>query len=277
MFDHTQAINQHYGQDDLSARILTALQNAGKNVNALTRDDLSAFDEFHTGGREETRHLARLAGLREGMTVLDVGSGIGGPARTLAAEFGCRVVGLDLTQEFCNAAEMLTERTGLAKQVRFQCGNALAMPFPDATFDRIWTQFVGMNIADKGGLYSQFRKVLKDGGRLAFHEVMAGSGGGLHYPVFWAQDESLSFLRPAPEIHQLLIDRGFREIAWHDISQDTIDWWRNLSARPTQEGQPRLGLGVFADNVPQKAANVLRNLEEGRIVMIMAVLELAKS
>jgi sarcosine/dimethylglycine N-methyltransferase len=276
MSDHAQAINQHYAPNDLSARILDSLRNAGKDPNALTRDDLNAFDEFHLGGIAETRHLAQLAGLHEGMEVLDVGSGLGGPARTLAAEFGCRVVGLDLTQEFCNAAEMLTARVGLANQVSFQCDSALAMPFPESTFDVVWTQFVGMNIPDKATLYDQFRKVLKNGGRLALHEVIAGSGEALHLPVFWSDDGALSFLRPAPEIRQLLSDRGFKEITWLNYSQETIDWMRKVSAPARQEGAPRPSFGVIVENAQQKSANVLQNLEEGRIVVMMAVLELAK-
>ena len=120
MSDYAHAINQLYGQAELSAKILTALREAGKDLDALTRDDLASFDEQHDGGREATRELARLTGLREGMHVLDVGSGLGGPARTLAAEFGCQVTGLDLTEEFCRAAIMLTARVGLQERITFQ-------------------------------------------------------------------------------------------------------------------------------------------------------------
>src|SRR5713101_4547194 len=117
MSDDARAINQHYGQAELSAKLLAALREAGKDLEALTRDDLASFDEQHDGGREATRELARLAELREGMHVLDVGSGLGGPARTLAAEWGCRVTGLDLTEEFCHGATMLTARVGLQECV----------------------------------------------------------------------------------------------------------------------------------------------------------------
>ena len=96
-----------------------------------------------------SQELARLTGLHEGMHVLDVGSGLGGPARTLAAEFGCRVTGRDLTEEFCRAAVMLTVRVGLQDRITFQHGSALDLPFEEATFDVVWTQGVFMNIADK--------------------------------------------------------------------------------------------------------------------------------
>src|SRR5689334_24083810 len=150
MSEYDASINRQYGYSDLGDSILNALQQAGKNIDHLTREDLSPFDEFHPGGIIETRNLARLAGLKPGMYVLDAGSGMGGPARTFAAEFGCRVTGLDLTQEYCNVAEMLSARAGFSReQVDFRCGNVLEMPFEDHTFDAALTQFVGMNIEAK--------------------------------------------------------------------------------------------------------------------------------
>ena len=100
MIKAEETIANHYGQNNLEGITLTALENAGKNIDALTRDDIASFDEFHFGGRAETRRLAGLAQLEKGMHVLDVGSGVGGAARTLAGEFGCQVSGLDLTEAF---------------------------------------------------------------------------------------------------------------------------------------------------------------------------------
>ena len=151
MPNYPRSINDQYGQPDLSSRILKALQDAGKDINSLTREDLSSFDEFHGGGLAATKELASLAGPLEGLQVLDVGSGIGGPARTLASEYGCEVTGIDLTEEFCLAAEMLTARLGLDDKVRFRCGNALDLPFDDATFDLVWMQNSSMNIPEKKG------------------------------------------------------------------------------------------------------------------------------
>src|SRR5215813_3523454 len=212
MSDYAHAINRIYGQAELGAKILTALREAGKDLETLTRDDLASFDEQHGGGREATRELARLTGLRAGMYVLDVGSGLGGPARTLAAEFGCQVVGIDLTEAFCEVATMLTAQVGLTHKVKFEHGGALKMPFEDATFDVVWTQFAGMNIQDKGSLYAEIRRVLKPGGRLALHEVMAGARRDLHFPVLWANDPILSFLRPPEQIQELLADNGFHKV-----------------------------------------------------------------
>jgi sarcosine/dimethylglycine N-methyltransferase len=277
MPDYQKSVNQQYGQADLGTKILDTLKRLGKDINTLSRDDLSRFDEFHIGGIAETRSLARMAGLRAEMHVLDVGSGLGGPARTLAAEFGCRVTGLDLTEEYCRAAEMLTARTGLSDQITFKQGNALEMPFEDSTFDVIWTQFVGMNIGDKERLYSEFRRVLKNGGILAFHEVMAGEMGDLHYPVFWANEPSLNFLKPLEEIRQRLTTNGFHEVVWKDLSQSSIEFFQMMLERARKEGPPALGFQVFvADSVPQKAANVVQNLAEKRAVVVQGVYQLKK-
>ena len=279
MSDYAHAINQHYGQAELSAKILTALQEAGKDIAALTRDDLAAFDEHHGGGREATRELARLVGLREGMHVLDVGRGIGGPARTLAAEFGCRVIGLDLTEAFCRAAEMLTARVGLHDRVTFRQGNALAMPFAEATFDVVWTQDVLMNIAEKPRLFAEIYRVLRPGGHLAFQANLAGQVPGVSYPTFWADDARLSFLLPPEECRRLLVASGFQERAWSDTTAQAVARAHTRLASgseeaPSGDGPPALGLGVLvATDLDSILANMLRNFAEGRLAKVMAVFE----
>lgn len=276
MTDYAHAINQQYGTTDLGARVLSILQKAGKNIDALTQDDLSSFDQFHIGGIIETRKLAHVAGIEPGMRILDVGSGLGGPARVLAAEFGCHVTGIDLTEEFCKVAEMLTERVGLAHQVSFKHGSALDMSFPDNSFDVVWTQFAGMNIENKARLYDQMRAVLKDGGILAMHEIMAGPVEGLHFPVLWANDPSISFLKPPEEIRGLLAEKGFTPLVWNDITSDSNAWFESMIARASQPDRPP-GFDVFIlENVAQKAGNILHSLRENRIVVMQIVSRLAK-
>jgi SAM-dependent methyltransferase len=279
MSDYAQAINQHYGQAELSTKILTALREAGKDIAALTRDDLAPFDEHHRGGREATRELARLAGLRAGMDVLDVGSGLGGPARTLAAEFGCRVIGLDLTEACCRAAEMLTARAGLHDRVTFRQGNALDLPFAEATFDVVWTQDVFMNIEDKPRLFAEMHRVLRPGGRLAFQASLAGPVPGVYYPTFWADDARLSFLLPPEECRRLLVASGFQERAWYDTTVPAGAQTRTRLApgsaeAPTDTGAPTLGLALlFATDFDVRMANMRRNYAEGRLGKFVAVFE----
>src|SRR5919109_5189440 len=186
------AVERHYTRPNLENTILTALKNAGKDVDQLTVDDLAPIDEFHTRGREATANLAFLLGknLQPNFHVLDVGSGIGGPSRYLASRFGCHVTGLDLVGEYCCVADSLAKRVKLDNLLTYRQGDATQMPFDDATFDVVWTQYASMNIADKHGLYSEMYRVLKPGGKLAVDEAYKGSSdmddSSIHFPLPWA-------------------------------------------------------------------------------------------
>ena len=158
-------MSDHWGRERLAETILEALVACGRDLDALTIDDLAVTDQFHGGGKAATLRLARLFGARAGMRVLDVGGGLGGPARTLAVEFGCRPAVIDLTESYVRAGQMLTARLGLEDRVTHQVGNALDLPFDDGAFDILWTQNSGMNIADKARLYAGFHRVLRPGGR----------------------------------------------------------------------------------------------------------------
>lgn len=272
MSQYSESLNQHYAPTDIAARILERLRQAGKDLDKLTRDDLAPFDEFHGGGRESTRELARLAALAPGMQVLDIGSGIGGPARTLAAEFGCRVTGIDITAEYCRAAEMLTDKVGLSTQVQFQCGNALDMPFGDAVFDVVWSQNTMMNMEDKARLFTEVHRVLRPGGVFAFEVVLAGQVADPHYPAFWASSPSLSFLVSSEEMRAMLASSGLRERMWEDTTQRTIVNQRKRKLALAAGATPVLGLGVIVPTeLEAKMANGLRNNEEGRTRTVEAV------
>jgi ubiquinone/menaquinone biosynthesis C-methylase UbiE len=273
MSGYERPVNEHYGRSDLAAKILEALRVAGKDPDALAIEDLAPIDQLHARGRVATLELARLAGITPRMRVLDVGGGLGGPARTLAGEFGCALEVLDITEEFCRAGEMLTARTGLADLVSFRHGSALEMPYPDATFDVAWTQHSSMNIADKVRLYVEIRRILRPGGRLAMHEILAGEVSPIHFPVPWAWGPSLSHLRPPEEVRTLLKDTGFAGLTWIDETAPALSWYqKRLAASP---GRP-LALGpdlVFGDDAAEMLRNQVRNLEEGRISIVKAVLK----
>jgi SAM-dependent methyltransferase len=271
--EYAESVNAHYGRAELEATVLAALRAAGKGEGTLTPDDLAPLDQFHTGGKPSTFELARLAGLTTGMQVLDVGGGIGGPARTLAAEFGCHVTVLDLTEEFCRTGEMLTERTELADRVEFRCASALDMPFADDSFDAAWSQHSSMNIEDRERLYAEVCRVVRPGGRFAFHEIMLGPEGNIHFPVPWARDPSISFLRPPEAVRQLLEATGFRTVDWIDATAEATEWFR---ARLASAGTSPSPLGLHLLLGPEAATmfrNVLRNLEENRVTVIKAVIE----
>ena len=188
------AVAQHYGRGGLLDRILAALIKAGKDPDHLTTDDLAPLDEFHSRRRKATEELARMLAPVASDRILDVGSGLGGPARYLAATYGCRVSGIDLTPEFVSTAAELTRRAGLTERVDFRVGSALAVPFPDASFDTAWSQNVAMNIADRAGWYAELHRVLKPGGRLANQDVAQDDGGPISFPVMCAERPEISFL-----------------------------------------------------------------------------------
>ena len=156
-----QQVATHYTHGSLQQAILDALKQMGKDPERFTAMDLSTGDEFHLGWLPATAALAKDLGLAPGMHVLDVGCGIGGPARYFAEAHKCRVTGIDLTEEFVQVAAELTRRCGLADLVTFRQGSALDLPFDAGTFDAATLIHVGMNIADKARLFEEVRRVLK--------------------------------------------------------------------------------------------------------------------
>ena len=263
---HIQAIHDYWDRDGLGQAILDVLAASGKNLNTLTIDDLAPLDQFHGGGKAATVRLARLAGLQPGMQVLDVGGGLGGPARTLAAEFGCHVIEIDLTESYVQAAEILTARLGLDDRVTHHVGNALELPFENGTFDVVWTQNSGMNIAAKDRLYAGFQRVLRPGGLLALQEPMAGPVQPPIFPVMWARDATTSFLPVPAEMRALIEAAGFRARAWEDVTIDIAGSGAD-AAVPTHTIQS-LVMGEALDAISRAGR---RNRDEGRIVMVQAV------
>jgi len=275
--DYTKSVNEHYGLQDLGTAFIEALRAEGKDPDKLSYQDLTEADHFHSRGKEATLKLARMADLRSGQSVLDVGGGIGGPARVLAAEFDCVVTVLDLTEEYCRVGEMLTARTGLSDKVTFKVGNALDMPFPDASFDVVWTQHSSMNMVDKESLYSEAHRTLRPGGRLAIHEIMAGPEQPIHFPVPWASAQEISFLRPAAEMRALIAAAGFKEVAWTDVTQNTQEWIQQrfaAAAAAGPSGPSPLGTQILlGEKFGVAMKNISDNLAEGRVVVIEAVFD----
>jgi MPBQ/MSBQ methyltransferase len=269
-----QAVETHWTVTNLGDTILAALQKMGKDIDALTPADLAPIDEFHIRGRESTQELAAHAGVRPEWDVLDVGSGLGGSARYLAVEYGCRVTGLDLTQAYCDVATMLSQRLGLSSRTVFHHGSALAMPFADATFDLAWTEHAQMNIADKARFYGEIARVLKPGGRLAFHDIFQGPGGAVYFPVPWAGEPSISHFITPDALGALLESVGFQVHHWHDVSQEALAWFQRAVEHVTLHGPPLLGTHLLLGaNARVTQEHQLRNLAEGRIVALQVVLE----
>lgn len=270
MDKYESLINSQYSQSNLIGRIYSALEGVGKDLENLTLDDLAEFDQLHGGQRTGTRALANLAGLQPGMNVLDIGSGIGGPARTLASEYGCQIVGIDLTDEYIEAAAALTNKVRLGDRVSFRKGSALNLPFEGDSFDVAWSQNVFMNIEDKGSAIKEARRVLRPQGILAMEIMLAGEKDGLEYPVLWADRPDISFLVPPDEFRRFMAQAGLIELKWEDVTQRAVESVRRRQALPPGE-QPMLGIDVYTDNVPTKGRNTLRGLAEGQIMDLYVV------
>ncbi len=272
--ENQQLVHEQYGAVSLQDRVNDALWRAGLGTVTLTWSDLVPLDQFHVRGLAATRQLAEALSIQPGSHVVDVGCGLGGPARFLAATYACRVTGIDLTQPFIDVATTLTERCGLTQSVTFRRADALALPFAESSFDDAWTQHVAMNIVDRKTFYAEIYRVLKPGGRLAIYDVLAGDGRPLIFPVPWARRSKLSFLLTSAEMKDLLGETGFQELSWVDKTADSLAWLAELKSR-VQNKRP-LGIDVvMGDHFPEMAENLGRNLQAGRLRLVQAVVRRA--
>jgi SAM-dependent methyltransferase len=263
-------LESHYAARDIEARILAALRDAGLDPErGLTPKDLGALDHFHTGGMRATYELLRMARIHAGDRVLDIGAGLGGSARLLAAECGCRVDGIELSADYCVGAALLNRLTGMDDRIAVHLGSALDLLFGDALFDVAWMQNVGMNIEDKRRLYTEIRRVLKPGGRFAFQEMAAGTTAAAYYPLPWASDPADNSLISAEAMRVLLGECGFEEDDFADTSDAHLH-------RPAEPAAPNaLSLGVFVDDLGLKAGNARRSLQEGQVRLVRGVFRAA--
>ena len=262
-------VANYYTRGRLEDSILQALSRAGKDLANLTHGDLAALDEFHVGGREATQELAAQMELRPGIRLLDVGSGIGGPARYFAAEHGCNVTGVDLTEEFVLVSRSLTRRTKLDHAAEFLHGSALALPFGTANFDRAYTIHAGMNIADKLGFFREVRRVLKPEGLFAIFDLMRTAEGPIRYPVPWALTAETSFVAYVNDYRDTLTAAGFYVTRERHRGAFALEFMQRMMARVAQGGPPVLGLHLLMGE-PTKVMlnNVHAMIEEGSLAPV---------
>ena len=260
-------VETHYARPgSLADRIAEVLHAAGKDLQRLQTSDLSPVDEFHIRGRKATLELAAKMNIDERFKVLDIGSGLGGPARTLAETYGCHVIGIDLTASFCEAAIELSKWVGLAEKVDFLRADATAIPFADDSFDAAMSIHAAMNIERKDLVYARAARVLKPGGIFAVYDVLKGEGDEVLFPAPWAREPSISFLSAPEEMRKLLKNAGFEILEEIDSTDQSVAWFMEMTARmATAEAQP-LSIGILlGPDFPQMAQNQLRNLAERRI------------
>lgn len=265
-------VADHYASDGIAARVLTALRNvAGPDV-AITPDALAPIDHFHGRGVIATEELVAMMQPKASDHLLDIGCGIAGPARWIAAKYGCRVTGVDLTAEFCHAARELNVVTGLAHRVRILQGSALSLPMPEDNFHHAYSQAALMNIADKLGVFREAFQVLRPGGLLALSFPGAGPAGEPLYPLPWATTADISFLVTPDEIRGDLLAAGFQIAFVRDANAMVAAALAPVLKLLEAEGLPPLGEHIVTgENAKEWRINVMRSSAEGRLSMIEAV------
>jgi ubiquinone/menaquinone biosynthesis C-methylase UbiE len=269
MTEPTNKVLEHYNATGLTERIKNALAAIAPGNQPLTVDEIAPLDQFHTRGVLATAELAKAGEIEPRTRVLDLGCGIGGPARFLAATFGCKVTGVDLSPAFIDAANYLTARCRLAERVTFVVGDALHLPFDDATFDAVFLQHVAMNIEDRSALYAEIRRMLAPGGRFVTYDLVLREGSVI-YPVPWARSASTSFLLNEDETRAALTRAGFKAALWRDDTQVALEWFKQI-ATPQPPGGPNLGV-VMGPDLREMTGNLARNLRENHLGLLSAIL-----
>jgi ubiquinone/menaquinone biosynthesis C-methylase UbiE len=263
-------VASHYSRGDLLSRLNAALREDGADPDHPSMEALAPYDQFHGRGLEATIEIAELMQAGPSDHLLDIGSGIGGPARYFANRFGCNITGIDLTEEFCAAARHLTRLLGMQDRVVFEAGDALAMRFPDGSFDGAYSMNVSMNIADKKAFYREIHRVLKPGGWLVLSEIARGEGAELDYPTPWAATASTSFLSTPEETRQGLSEAGFSVARLRSTAEEARAFGARSRAMVERGEKPphRAVMLIHAEVAAQAMANTARGLAEGRIVPI---------
>ena len=262
---YKNTIADHWGKGDVYALIMSALDKAGKSPDALTVEDLAPVDHFHARGFPATVDLADRLPIKPDHHILDIGCGLGGPARYFALRFQCRVSGIDITPAFVEAANKLTSLLGMENQVTIEHGDGQRLPYPDSIFDGAYTQHVTMNVADRTQFFKEAYRVLKPGAFFALTEHGLGPTGNPHYPLPWSMDGSGSYLMSPSETRALLEAAGFEDVLVEDTGQKYLAGYKQAMELAAQGALPPLGIHILmGESAPQKTRNAARNIEEGR-------------
>ena len=259
----------HYTHGTLMDAILAKLAEAGIALDGLTAQDLAPMDHLHGRGREATDEMIARLQPQPGQHLIDIGCGVGGPARYLAATTGARVSGIDLTPEFIAVADELATMTGLSDKADFQVGDALNLPFDASAFDAGYTQNVSMSVPDKARFFAEAARVLKPGARFVAGEVAQGPGGDVIYPVPWAMTAEISHLTTPEETAAILEDAGFRVEAMHDSTDQAMAYNQAARTRAKEQGAPILNpLVILRENALERMRNSARNVAQGRAIPV---------
>jgi sarcosine/dimethylglycine N-methyltransferase len=260
---------EHDGSDPTPV-VIEALRGAGRDADRISIDDLAGIDEFHALGRPATMALAELAGIEQGTNVIDIGAGLGGPARFIASRLGAQVTAVEPTARFRNACKELTRRAGLSDLVTAVDGTASSLPVPDHSMDVAWMQAVSISVSDKAGMAREIRRVLRPGGRLAFFDSTSGPAGEPYFPLPWADGPEASFLVPADDLRTAFEAVGFVAEVWNE-QEEALGEIGQRQFEPSLDPN-QVGLRLLLPDFDQRMGNVGRSLGEGRLRLLQAVL-----
>lgn len=258
-----------YTETDLAA---TIEQLAGDELAALTQLQLDGIDQFHGGGAEAVDRLLPSLGLTPAMTVLDVGSGLGGPARQVARSTGCTVVGVDITQSYVDAATALTDAAGLSGKVEFVCADIARVERRD--FDAAYTMHVQMNVADKVAFFTGIAGRLRPGASLATFEVCRSGQDNPVFPAPWSIDGTDSFLATPAELLEAIQESGFEPVEWADETAWVLEWFQGLGVRLASADSAATLPGLLTDG-PTRMMNFAGAVSDGLLTVHRGAFRLA--
>lgn len=260
---YSESVQSHYFVSELYNNILDKLKTIGVDLNNVKRTDLSSVDEFHVRGLEVSKELAQQI-TSSNLKVLDVGCGLGGPARMIADEKGCTVTGLDLSQEFINTAKALSKLVNLDSKTTFLKADALDLPFERNSFDIVWTQHVQMNIFEKKKFYSEIFRVLKTGGKFLYYDIFKSSDNDINYPMPWASRQDLSHLINIAELEKILNSIGFNSFSKKNQTDAGLGSIKQMLSHIKEFGPPIMGLNVLmGEDTKQKILNAFNHFDQG--------------
>ena len=271
------ALEHHYRRGGLLAAIESGLDTLGKDPGSVTLRDLAAVDEFHIGGREASVAFLDRMRLSAGQELLDIGCGLGGPARFAAAHYDCQVTGVDLTADYVETGQSLCRWTGLEAKVSLLQGSALDLSFADGSFDHAYMIHVGMNIEDKVALCSEVNRLLRPGGRFGIYDVMRTGDGDLCFPLPWSSKPETSFISPVETYKKALLSAGFSIAAESNRRDAALAFFdRQRAKKAVLDVPPPLGLHlVMGADSGQKLANLVASVVADRAAPIEIIAQKA--